>query len=140
MKSIRVHHALRLSNDPQEYILEIPAALRDCGYKAVKIIRCPYGPLVLWRETLTEDNKCSFCDGYGEVEVCGEDRTYMDAECPKCHGDCEQEEEIDTGVEVWADADGNVIEPDVIQHDQVTHEISGHWIKKWAQEKQGAAI
>jgi phage FluMu protein Com len=118
VKSIRVHHALRLSNDPQEYILEIPAALRDCGYKAVKIIRCPYGQLVLWRE----------------------DRTYMDAECPKCHGDCEQEEEIGTGVEVWADADGNVIEPDVIQHDQVTHEISGHWIKKWVQEKQGAAI
>lgn len=130
--TIRVHHAVRPASKPEDYILVQPDSLPEGKCRAVRIVKCPYGPLVQWAER--DDVECPFCDGAGDLEVRGKNGDYKEVDCPECAG---------VGVSweysanpIWSDADGNIVEPEFITHNDERQTISERWIKEWVASRQ----
>jgi hypothetical protein len=135
-KTIRVVHAVRPASKPEDYILVKPEGIGEI--KAVRIVKCPFGPLVLWRVNMMEATKCPACSGTGELEARGDDGEYYECECPKCDGFGEVDVEVpNAGMPgVWSDACGNIIEPEMIQHASSEETISERWLADWVRKQQ----
>lgn len=135
-KTIRVFHAVRPASKPEDYILERPETLSaEC--RPMRIVKCPYGPLALWVDR--KECKCAFCGGDGSLEIEGKDGSYDDVDCPKCGGQGAGYDYSESVGGIWSDADGNIIDPEMVQHDSVNHTISERWIAEWVKQKQAAA-
>lgn len=134
---IRIKHAVGVSNNPADYILHPPKGHDPDAWKAEKIMRCPYGPLVLWVPNCRNDGDCPACEGSAELEAQGADGTWYDVECPKCDGTGEVEPETDEPG-VWTDPDGNVLEPDLLYPTNDIPRPTESWMLEWVQAQQRA--
>ncbi len=132
MTTPRVHHVIRSATKPDDYILVQPPHLPEGKCRAIRIVKCPYGPLVQWAERV--DQECTFCGGRGELEVRGKNGDYREVDCPECDGG--GTEWSYSGNLSWSDADGNVVEPVMVMHDESSHTISENWIKEWVASRQ----
>ncbi len=131
-RTVKVYHALVPARKPDDYILIEPDIIAGDGYRPTRIVKCPFGPLVMWggKNGVT----CAFCEGDCELLIDGKDGTRDWVDCPICDGDGKQIE-FD-GDPVWADPDGNVVEPEFIYHDAETYTISERWVAEWVSKQQ----
>lgn len=140
VKIIKVRRVVAVSNDPKEYLLTPPNGYCPGTWRPERILRVPYGPLVLWRHKTTGMAECPACKGTGELEAWGSDDNCYDVECPKCDGEAEVEVDVDGDdvPDVWADSDGNVLEPELVFPDGRESQPTHRWIDQWVQAQQRA--
>lgn len=131
-KTVRVHHAMLPGSKPKDYILIQPECLEYNKFTPTRIVKCPFGPLVMW--VGKGEEKCAFCSGCGELEVHGDNGECAYVECPKCFGGGTEEHFEDECV--WSDAYGNIIEPELIYHGSVNFTVSERWIAEWVEKQQ----
>jgi hypothetical protein len=120
----------------EDYILIRPKALDGKDCRPARIVKCPFGPLVMWGGR--GKTKCTFCGGEGDLLITGKDGACEYVDCPVCEGagtDVEYNQEP-----IWSDADGNIVEPDITYHDAVNFTVSELWIAEWVKQKQGGLL
>lgn len=139
-KIIQVRRVVAVSYEPHNYLLTPPKGYKPDNWKLARILRVPYGPLVLWRPKCKQDGECPACEGSAELEAHGADGTWYDVECPKCDGTGEVE--IDAAApelpDVWTDADGNILEPELRYPDEREAQPSQAWLDRWVLAQQTA--
>lgn len=136
---IKVKRVVGVSNNPEDYILHPPKGHDPDAWKAEKIMRCPYGPLVLWVPNCRKDGDCPACEGSAELEAQGADGTWYDVECPKCDGTGEVEVDAEPETDepgVWTDPDGNVLDIVLNVGDGEGPWPNPLWVRDWVQAQQ----
>jgi hypothetical protein len=137
---VKIRRALVTINDPREYLLTPPKGCEPTDWKADRIIRVPYGPIVCWVNCESVQDKCPACRGSGELEATGADGSCYDVECPKCDGEGEVEniKEADLPVYLWTDADGNHLDPVLMYPASELPRPTEAWVREWIQAQQAA--
>lgn len=136
---VKIRRAMVRINDPLEYLLAPPKGHDPDLWKPYRIIRVPFGPLVVWTNFSTSEGRCPACNGFGELEATGKDGKYYDCECPNCDGTGEKETETPgTDPEVWTDPDGNILEPEMLYPTAELPRPTEAWVREWIQTQQAA--
>lgn len=78
-------------------------------------VRCGFGPLIGWADAMA--SVCAACYGDGSLYADGHDGKEYEFNCPTCNGNGKPanagSDLPPLGVAVWADVNGNVVQPAV---------------------------